>query len=247
MSTRTRGAPERNGNATRPVEVPPEGAAWAAPPSSGRRSVRSRAPVGVLAAVVAAILAFVLVVAAGADRSAKVQVAVATRDIPAGGPVTGADVRWVDLPARSELAGTLVGPGDLEGGRRWVAASRVAAGAPIGRPVLVESAAPGGRRAMSIPVPPERAAGGEFRAGDRVDVIEVTGTDAAYVVVNAEVLREPSRTEAGIGSAQADFFLVVAVDGAEALRLAAALGDGKVDVARSTGATPLPKGAAGAG
>lgn len=98
---------------------------------------------------------------------------------------------------------------------------------------------------MGIPVPPERAAGGAFRPGDRVDVIDVTGTDATYVVVNAEVLEQPSRTEGGIGSAQADFFLVVAVDGAEALRLAAALGDGKIDVTRSTGAAPLPKGTAG--
>lgn len=236
----------RNGKAVRPAPVPAEG--WEASPAGGRHSLRSRAPVTVLAAVVAAILAFVLMLAGNADRSAKAEVAVASHDIPAGGPVTAGDVRWVELPAKSELVGRLAVPADFAGARRWVAPGRLPAGAPIDRSDLVESATPNGKRAMSIPVPPERAAGGGFRPGDRVDVIDVTGTDAVYVVVNAEVLEAPSSPTTGIGSARGEFFLVVAVDGAEALRLAGALGDGKVDVARSTGAAPLgslAKGAAG--
>jgi len=197
----------------------------------------------VLAAVVAALLAFVLVIAAAGDRSAKVEVAVASHDVAAGAAVTPADVAWVGLPAKSELAGRLVGRSDF-GSRRWVAASRLPVGAPIGRAALVEGVASGGRRAMSIPVAPERAAGGGFQRGDRVDVIDVTGTDAAYVVADAEVLEVASGGSSSVGASRADFYVVVAVDGAEALRLAAALADGKIDVVRSTGAVPLPAGAA---
>ncbi len=94
---------------------------------------------------------------------------------------------------------------------------------------------------MSIPVPREKAVGGGLRVGDRVDVIDVVDGEAAFVMADAQVVSVSSAaTSGGITSGAAgDFFVVVEVDARQALAVAEALADGKVDVVRSTGAEPI--------
>lgn len=94
---------------------------------------------------------------------------------------------------------------------------------------------PDGLRSMSLPVPPERSAGGTVRVGDRVDVISVAAGVAIYVARDLEVLAVPG-VDGGALDEQAEAAVTVAVDDATALQLAAALEAGPVHVLRATGA-----------
>lgn len=216
---------------------------WAGLPAgvAGRR--RLRVPFGLTGAAVAGVLAFVLVLAGTRDQRAEVEVAVAARDLPAGSPVGMGDVRMERLARSSPLTEQLVDEAWLA--RGWVTAAQVPSGSPLTRSALVRPAAPQALRAMSLPVAAERAAGGGLRVGDTVDVIDVAGGLATFVVRSAPVVDVASGGDTAIGSAPgSEFFVVVAVDAEAALRLAAALADGKVDVVRSTGAAPAPASAA---
>ena len=64
-------------------------------------------------------------------------------------------------------------------------------------------------RAMSIPVDPEHAVGGALRSGDRVDVLQSSNGTARYIL-----------------------------DAQSALRVAAAISEGTLDLVRSTAAAP---------
>ena len=92
---------------------------------------------------------------------------------------------------------------------------------------------------MSLPIPAEHAVGGRLVAGDRVDVIAVRDGRATYLVTAAPVLAVPDGdARAGLGALRA-FAVTLAVDDAEALRLAAALRTDDLEVIRSTGAPPV--------
>jgi Flp pilus assembly protein CpaB len=118
-----------------------------------------------------------------------------------------------------------------------VATRRIAAGEPLVHSALSPAAAPDGLRAMSVPVPAEHAVGGELSVGDRVDVINADGPQALYVVRSAEVIGvAPRRGSAGFSSSSSAFYVSIAVDSDTALRLAAAIRAGKVEVVRATGA-----------
>jgi hypothetical protein len=83
--------------------------------------------------------------------------------------------------------------------------------------------------------------GGGVRVGDHVDVLDGggNGVDPSYVVTDVEVLGI-SKGSDSLSSSSRDSFIVVAIpDGAAALRLAGAIERNKVQILRSTGATPL--------
>lgn len=213
------------------------------PTSAGPAPPRRRPPWSRLSGahglmVASGLLAFVLVATALDDRGATVRVAVAATDVPAGGAVSADRVRWAELPADSDLAGELVSPGELRGGRR-VATQAIASGQPVLRRALAGEHDGDGLRWLSIPVAREHAAGGALRPGDRVDVIDVVDGVARYVVTGAEVARVgPGRTDRGLTAGSREFHVVVRVDAEEALALAEALADGSLEVVRSTAATP---------
>ncbi|MGH8917247.1 MAG: RcpC/CpaB family pilus assembly protein, partial [Actinomycetes bacterium] len=145
--------------------------------------------------------------------------------------------RTATLPASSSLRGALVSPEKLRADR-WVATRRIAAGEPVVASALSRAAAPNGLRAMSVPISPDHAAGGELSVGDRVDVINADGPQALYVVRNAEVIGvAPKRGSAGFSSSSTgQFYVTIAVEADPALRLAAAIRAGKLEVLRTTGA-----------
>ena len=87
---------------------------------------------------------------------------------------------------------------------------------------------------MSIPIDAEHAVGGDLGAGDRIDLILVGDDGPEYVMSGAEVLSVSADGELGALSV-GDFYLVVAVDREQALGVAAAIRDGRIEVVRSTG------------
>ncbi len=217
----------------------PAGPAALGPPAP-RRPWRTRLASGHLLMVVAGLLTFVLVTGSLRERGQTVPVAVAAHDIAPGAAVAPEDVRTVAMSASSPLRSGLLAPADLVGEGR-VATRRIAAGEPVLASALAGAAGPRGLRAMSVPVAPEHAAGGELAVGDRVDVIAADEA-VAYVVRGAEVIAvAPRRGSAGLSaSTGGQFYVTLAVDADTALRLAGAIRGGKLEVVRSTGADAAP-------
>ncbi len=221
---------------------PPQQASTAERPlvAVRRRGLASRFTMAHGLMVLSGLLAFVLIAAVVGDRSERMEVAVARADIPAGAVVGPDLVEMVELPAESAVTERIATLNQLQAGQ-WVATEAIVAGDPVRRSALAEGHASEGLRTMSIPVPRVNAVGGELRVGDRVDVVDVVDGEAAFVMADAQVVSVSSpSTSGGITSgAASDFFVVVEVDARQALAVAEALADGKVDVVRSTGAEPI--------
>lgn len=214
------------------AERPADG--WSLPAARPRARTAARVPLGALGAVVAGLLAFLLILVGTGDRRKSVYVAVAAHEIVPGQRVTRSDFRRVAIPADSPLLDTLVGVG-VDPADGLVASHRIAEGAPIAKADLVGPASSNGLRAMSLPVPAERAVGGDLNVGDRVDVIDSSADPATYVATDLEVLAVSANAAGALGSAGPNH-VTVAVDSNGALALAGALARGKVDLVRSTGA-----------
>lgn len=208
-------------------------------PNGPRRRIhlRGRIERGHVIMVVCGILAALLVAWVLRTNQDTVSVAVADRDIAPGASVTRDAVSWVSLPAHSVLTPTLAGAAEINASRPPVAATRIRQGDPIRRTDLGAALA-SNQRAMSIPVTVDHAAGGQLAEGDRVDVIAPAASGSVYVLRGAPVLSVPARARgpATLGDATAgNYFVVVGVGPDEALRLASAVREGKVEVLRSTG------------
>ena len=228
MATTTVG----NGNRTAPLA---EGDRVV--PAPPRRPVTTRVPPSLALAVVAAVLAALFYLRATGGPEG-VLVAVAARDIVAGEAVGTGDFRFSEVAASPRVLATLVRRKDLAGLGGAIATRGIVEGSPLLRADLVARAAGGGQRAMSLPVEREHAVGGALRPGDRVDVID--GAEGSYVVTNAEVLAVPNLSSDTLSGTTGNYAITIAVDAQGALRLAAAIAGGKVEVVRSTGADALP-------
>lgn len=198
-----------------------------------RRAVRRRPTASHFLIALAVLLAFTLNLLALQSRGDTVLVAVAGDAIPAGSRLTPEMVRMV--PVASGFVGlqSLLGEPDVAALTGWVVQREIAAGGVVDRSNLAMPAGPEGLRAMSVPVPVARAAGGRILVGDRVDVVAVQEGEARYVIMGSEVL---AVAQVGTGFASVDFHLVLAVDADQALLLAEAMASGPVDIVRSTGA-----------
>lgn len=203
-----------------------------------RRRLGQRVSAGHVVMVVAALLAVLLNFSVLRARDDTVQVAVAARDIPAGATVPAGAIRYAAVRVDDALLATLVEPGDLADLDGWVAAGPLTAGEPVRASDVRAPSAPRAQRAMSLPVPVQHAVGGALRPGDRIDVIEVRDGAASYVVTDAEVLDVAASEQRGIAALE-QFSVTLAVDDRTALRLAAAVRAGTLDVVRSTGAAPV--------
>jgi Flp pilus assembly protein CpaB len=206
-------------------------------PQQPRRRRPRRLSRGHWIALVAGLLAALVNIAVLRDRRDTTLVAVAAEPIEASAPVTPHMVRWVEVPADSALADALIGEDGLAG--TPVAARAIEAGEPLTSRALATDVPEDGLRSMSIPVAREHAAGGQLRPGDRVDVIDVVDGEAIYAVTGAEVVAVGTERTGTLDASTRTFHVVVTVDGDEALRLAAALADEKLEVVRSTGAEPV--------
>jgi Flp pilus assembly protein CpaB len=184
--------------------------------------------------LVAAVLAFAtnLVVLRNHDQTRAV--VIAAFDLPAGRQVEANQFRSVEVDVDDAVYATLipwVQAGSLVG---QVTAHAIAEGMLIGTTDFRSPAGPAGMRSMSIPIDSEHAVGGQLGSGDRIDLIMVGEEGPRYVLESAEVLSTSSQGELGVLST-GDFFVVVAVDDQQALGVAEAIRDGRIEIVRSTG------------
>lgn len=196
-----------------------------------------RLSTGHLLMLLAGVVAAVANYAALTGGESRTSVLIADAEILAGDPLDAAALSTAEVNPGGSLPERLVAAsdrGDFDGA---VAATRVEAGEPLRRSDVQDAAAPGGQRAMSVPVDAPHAVGGALRPGDRVDVIETTGTEAAYLVTDAQVLAVPEGGDGGLDGLSG-FSVTIAVGADEALRLAEAIHEGELDVVRATGADP---------
>lgn len=208
------------------------------PPSITKRQWWTRASGAQVLMVTVGIVAFIanLAVLRSADDS--VLVAVAAVDITAGTRVApDTHIAFVSLPADGAGLAPLVTGSEVAS----AAAGRVLTASMREGDVFVESdllpaATTGGLRAMSIPVRPEHAVGGDIVSGDRVDVIVVSAGIARYVVSDIEVLGVPGERR-GAFSTSGAFFVTVAVDDSQVLEISEAASS-DVRIIKSTGAAP---------
>lgn len=216
-------------------------------PLRPRRRVLSALSAGHLVMIVAGLSGMLLTLALlrGADR--RVEVAVAAHDLRAGSVVGPDDVRSERVKMDDDLLGTILRPDDLPDLDGVIAAETIRAGELIARTDVRPPAASSGLRAVSIPIDPARAVNGDLVAGDRVDVVLAADQEVAIVVADAEVLDVSDRDGGGtLANVDQQFTITLAVDTAGAQRLAAAITDGDILIARATGAKsaegapPLP-------
>lgn len=203
-----------------------------------RRPLRGRLSGGhllmLLAGLVAMLLNYHLLRAGDAD----VPVAVLARDLPAGEPVSAAHLRFEPVAAGTDLLATLVPSERAASIEGHVAVTDLPGGALLRTDDLRPVAAAERRRAMSIPLEAAHAVAGRIEPGDRIDVIEVHGGRATFLLVDAPVLAVASPdARAGIAVSRA-FSVTVAVDAEDALHLALAIREGSLEVVRATGAPP---------
>jgi len=222
-------------------------ASEATPLPSRRRRLASRLSAGHLVMIVAGLIGMLLTLALLRDADERVEVAVAAHDLRAGEVVGADDVRYERVRMDGDLLGTVLRPDDVAQLDGAVAVELVGAGELIARTDVRPPAAPSGSRAVSIPIDRARAVNGELVRGDRVDVLLAAESEVAVVVADAEVLEvsDPAGGTA-LGSVEEQFTVTLAVDARGAQLLTAAVTDGDLLLARSTGAEsaqttpPLP-------
>ncbi|MGF1616992.1 MAG: SAF domain-containing protein [Acidimicrobiia bacterium] len=185
----------------------------------------------------AVVLAFTFNFLALQDRERTVLVAVANAPLDAGSSLDSADVRFVTIDAGFEGMASLVEQDAWTSVSGWVLTRPVPEGGVITVDGLTRPLGGDGLRSMSVPVAREHAAGGLLEIGDVVDVISVGAAGPGFVVTGVEVVGVASES-GGIGSV-GGYFVVIAVDPAQALDLAGAIDSGSLEVIRSSGAVPV--------
>jgi Flp pilus assembly protein CpaB len=188
--------------------------------------------------IVAGLLGMTLTIAALRGEEAGTDIAVAVHEIRAGERIGGDDVRVERVRAGHDLLSTVVGGGSVRSLRGDIAVATIAAHAMIPRGAVRPPAAGVGMRAMSIPIDPARAVSGRLASGDRVDVLFTTRDHVSIIVSDARVLAVDARGRGGIGESTSPFTVTIAVDAQQSLLVAAAIADGNISIARTTGADP---------
>lgn len=188
----------------------------------------------------AVVLAFTFNFLALQDRDRTALVAVANTSLDAGTTLSAGDVRFVPIDAGFEGIASLVEQDSWTSISGSVLTRPVPEGGVIAGDALTRPVGGDGLRSMSVPVAPEHAAGGKLEVGEVVDVISVGDGGPAYVVTGVEVVGVAAES-GGIGSV-GGYFVVVAVDGAQALDLAGAIDSGSLEIIRSSGANPIEDG-----
>jgi Flp pilus assembly protein CpaB len=203
---------------------------------SSRRPLRGRISRGHVVMVVAGVVGVVLSFAALRHQEGEARVLVAAHEIRAGEIVRAADFRSVPVTMSPSLLATIVRAHDAHRVSGRVAATTIDAGELITRRTLRPRAARHGLRAMSIPIDPARAVGGRLAAGDRVDVLFAGERAVSIIVADAEVLAVDARGSGGIGESASPFTVTIAVSARQSQLVAAAIADGAISLARTTGA-----------
>jgi Flp pilus assembly protein CpaB len=202
---------------------------------SGRR-LTGRLSRGHVVMVVAGLVGVVLSFAALRQQEGDTRVLVAAREIRAGEVVHRDDFRTEAVTMSPSLLTTIVRAADARSVAGRVAATTIDRGELVARRTLRPRAARHGLRAMSVPIDPARAVGGRLAAGDRVDVLFAGERAVSIIVADAEVLAVDARDRGGIGQSTSPFTVTIAVSARESQLVAAAIADGELSLALTTGA-----------
>ena len=198
-----------------------------------RRSPLSRLSFGHVVMIAAGLLAFLLNVYLVRSKGETMEVLVAARPISAGSRLGVDDLSTELVEASGPFVDRIISDDAIDQLIGYVAVRDIAAGAPMISDDIRPPASADGRRAMSIPIPPDHAVGGSLYVGDRVDVISAEEGQGRFVATAIEVLDVSS---GGNRSSGDRLQVVVAVSEAEALAIAGALDGSAVHLVRSTGA-----------
>jgi Flp pilus assembly protein CpaB len=201
-----------------------------------RRTFTGRFSSGHLVMIVAGLLGMVLGIAALRHEPGGVEVAVAAHEIRAGESVTAGDFRTARVQMKQGLLATFVLARDMRQVRGRIATATIESGEPVIRRELRRRAAKAGLRTMSIPIDPSRAVGGRLVTGDRIDVLFAGDRAVSIIVRDAEVIAIDAKGRGGIGETSSPFTVTIAVNARESQLLAAAIADGDISLARTTGA-----------
>ncbi|MET0628596.1 MAG: Flp pilus assembly protein CpaB [Acidimicrobiia bacterium] len=211
---------------------------WGSTASTPGRRWVGRFSSGHLVMVAVGLLALVLSIAVLRDRPTGVRVAVADGEIRAGTTVHPGDFRMERVQSNDHVLATLVAAHDVAALRGRIAVATIADGELVPRSALRHRAAPDGLRAMSIPIDASLAVAGRLAPGDRVDILFAGTNEASVIVGDALVLAVDQKGHGGIGETSSPFTVTIAVDADASQRLAAAIADGDISIARTTGARP---------
>jgi Flp pilus assembly protein CpaB len=185
----------------------------------------------------AGVLAFVANLAVLRPSELPPNVAVAASDLLPGTVFDGArHVEFVPMETDPELVSRFLTDSSVAEMTGHIVAARVPEGAALTYEALVAQPDGDGRRIMSLPIEPERAAGGSLVVGDVVDVIAVRDGLARYVVTGLEIVALPE-TRTGSFTGSSGYHVVLAVDAEAGLELSAALDTATIHVIRSTGSS----------
>jgi Flp pilus assembly protein CpaB len=203
-------------------------------PTTTRR--RGRVSRGHLVMALAGIVGVVLSFAVLRQRDGDTAVLVAAHEIRAGERISSSDFRTTRATLTPAVLATVAQAGDRRRLVGRIAGSTVAEGELVTTRTLRRHAAPHGLRAMSIPIDPSRAVGGRLGAGDRVDVLFAGQEAVSIIVADAPVLAVDARGRGGIGESSSPFTVTIAVTPRQSQLVAAAVADGDISLARTTGA-----------
>ena len=202
----------------------------------GGGRVRGRLSRGHVVMLVAGVVGVVLSFAALREHQGNTRVLVATHEIRAGETVGATDFRTEVVTMGADILGTVARAGDQSRLSGRIATTTIGAGELVTHRALRPRAARHGRRAMSIPIDPARAVGGRLAAGDRVDVLFAGDRAVSIIVADAPVLAVDARGRGGIGDSASPFTVTIAVTARQSQLVAAAVADGNISLARTTGA-----------
>jgi pilus assembly protein CpaB len=186
--------------------------------------------------LVAGVVGVVLSFAALRRSEGEARVLVASHEIRAGEVVHRRDVRSERVTMGASLLATVVRAHDAPELVGRIATTTLEPGELVTRRGVRPRAARHGLRAMSIPIDPARAVGGRLAAGDRVDVLFAGERAVSIIVADAEVLAVDARGRGGIGESASPFTVTIAVSAPQSQLVAAAVADGNVSLALTTGA-----------
>ena len=203
-----------------------------------KRKLASRLSFGHIVMISAGLVAFLLNVMIIRGNGETVEVLVAAHPISAGSRLAAQDVVPADVDANGPFVDRVLSPQTVTPLLGQVVVRDIGQGDPLFADDMRSAAAPGGGRAMSIPIAADHAVGATLQVGDRVDVISVDDGESRFVATGIEVLDVAA---GGTRPGGDRFGVTVAVSEAEALAIAAALDRGSIHLLRSTGAdTPEP-------
>jgi Flp pilus assembly protein CpaB len=188
-----------------------------------------------LIAVAAGLVTAVLLLSWTRGQEDLTSVVLAASEIRAGTIIEAGDLRVAEIPSDPTVVDAVYSADSLDGLVGQVAARSISESEPILRSDARPVAADEGLRAMSVPLPLANAVGGDLAVGDEVDVLVVRDTGTRFVAGAVPVLALPNTDASGLVGATSEWWVVLAVEDAEALEIADGVENGTVYLLRSTG------------